>query len=51
MSLNIVCMLQVTVISCLGAMLFFGVLMGWCIWYKIVNNPFTICFEGRRITG
>ena len=45
------CMLQVTVISCLGAMLFFGVLMGWCIWYKIVNNPFTVYFEGRRITG
>lgn len=43
--------LQVTVVSCFGAILFFAGLMGWCVWYKIVNNPFAICFEGRRITG
>ncbi|KAL3154514.1 hypothetical protein ABBQ32_013975 [Trebouxia sp. C0010 RCD-2024] len=41
----------VTVVSCFGAILFFAALMGWCVWSKIVNNPFTVCFEGRRIMG
>ena len=45
------CTLQVTAVSCFGAILFFGVLMGWCVWAKIVNNPFSVCFDGRRITG
>ncbi|DBB04051.1 TPA: hypothetical protein ACH3X1_013106 [Trebouxia sp. C0004] len=37
----------VTVASYFGAVVLFVALMGWCIWYKIVNNPFTACFEGR----
>ena len=45
------CTLQVTVTSCFGAIIFFAVLMGWCVWAKIVNNPFTACYEGRRLTG
>lgn len=50
--LNDACvLLQVTVVSCFGAILFFAALMGWCVWSKIVNNPFTVCFEGRRIMG
>ncbi|DBA67446.1 TPA: hypothetical protein ACH3X2_001730 [Trebouxia sp. C0005] len=37
----------VSVVSYFGAVVLFMALMGWCIWYKIVNNPFTACFEGR----
>ena len=43
--------LQVSVMSYFGAVVFFVVLMGWCIWHKIVNNPFTAVFERQRIAG